>query len=294
MRSVKFLIAAGAASLLTTTAFAADMPIMPPPAVYDPPRQACCDYSGWYLRGDIGFSNQYVKDMKLSDPTAYSGLTSFKQTTDFDTAGTYQIGVGYQFNNWFRGDITGQYRGKSNFKGTDLISFPWGGGTASGVDNYNAAKQEWLFLANAYVDLGTWWCVTPFIGAGVGASRVTISGFTDTGFNNANFTGLGVPVVSGPPVASFASALTDSKWNFAWAVHAGVGYKISPNVTLELAYSYVNLGDGVTGVASTFDGSSGGHVFKFNDITSHDLTLGVRWNFDTPPAPVPMPLVRKG
>ena len=30
-----------------------------------------------------------------------------------------------------------------------------------------------------------------------------------------------------------------------------------------MAYSYVNLGDGVTGVASTFDGSSGGDVFKF-------------------------------
>ena len=36
----------------------------------------------------------------------------------------FAVGVGYQFNNWFRGDITGQYRGKSNFKGTDLIGFP--------------------------------------------------------------------------------------------------------------------------------------------------------------------------
>jgi opacity protein-like surface antigen len=269
------------------------MAIMPPPAVYDPPRQ-CCEYNGWYLRGDIGFSNQQVKDMKLSDPTRYSGLSSFNQTTDFDAAGTFQLGVGYQFNNWFRGDITGQYRGKSNFKGTDLLTFPWGGATASGIDNYNASKQEWLFLVNGYVDLGTWWCVTPFIGAGVGASRVSISGFTDTGVSNANFTPLGVPAVSGPPVASFATALSDSKWNFAWALHAGLGYKVTQNVTLELAYSYVNLGDGVTGVASTFDGSAGGHVFKFNDITSHDLTLGVRWNFDTPPAPVAMPLVRKG
>jgi hypothetical protein len=25
-----------------------------------------------------------------------------------------------------------------------------------------------VFLANGYVDLGTWWCFTPFIGAGVG------------------------------------------------------------------------------------------------------------------------------
>ena len=290
MRSVKYFIAAGAASLVSSVAFAADMPIAAPP-MYGPPP---AEFGGWYLRGDIGFSNQSVKDVKLSDPTRYTGLSSFQQTTDFDTAGTFQVGVGYQFNNWFRADITGQYRGKSNFNGTDLLTFPWGGGTASGIDNYNASKSEWLVLANGYVDLGTWWCVTPFIGAGVGAARVSISGFTDTGVSNANFTGLGAPVVSGPPVASFATAASASTWNFAWALHAGLGYRISPNVTLELAYSYVNLGDGVTGVASTFDGSAGGHVFQFHDITSNDVKLGVRWDLAPPmPAYVP-PLVTKG
>jgi opacity protein-like surface antigen len=296
MRSVKFFIAASAASLMSTAALAADMPSImpPPPAAYAPPPQPCCDFGGWYLRGDIGFSNQQVKDVKLNNPAAYSGLNTFNQTTNFDAAPTFQVGVGYQFNNWFRTDVTAQYRGKSNFKGTDTFTFPWGGGTASGIDNYNASKSEVLILANAYADLGTWWCMTPFIGAGIGTARVSINGFTDTGANNANFTGLGVPVVSGPPVASFATALSDSKWNFAWAVHAGVGYKVTPNVTLELAYHYVNMGDGVTGVVSTFDGTSAGHVFKFNEITSHDLSLGVRWNFDTPPAPVAMPLIRKG
>lgn len=290
MRSVKFLIAAGAACLLSTAAFAADMPIAAPP-MYPPPPPA--DFGGWYLRGDIGFSNQSVKDVKLSNPASYQGLSSFNQTTDFDAAGTYQIGVGYQFNNWFRADITGQYRGRSNFQGTDLITFPWGGGTASGSDNYSASKSELLILANAYADLGTWWCVTPFIGAGVGAARVSISNFTDSGLNNANYTALGVPVVSGPPVASFATAPSGSKWNFAWALHAGLGYQVTPNLTLELAYSYVNLGDGVTGVVSTFDGSAGGHVFNFRNITSNDVTLGVRWNLDTPPPPPP-PLVTKG
>jgi opacity protein-like surface antigen len=269
--------------------------IMPPPQPYyaPPPAQ---DFGGWYLRGDIGFSNQRVKSVKLDDPGHYAGLNSFSQTTDFDAAGTYQIGVGYQFNNWFRADVTGQYRGNSNFKGTDLISFPWGGGVANGIDNYSASKSEVLILANAYADLGTWWCVTPFIGAGVGAARVSVAGFTDTGVTNANFT-VGppaVPVVSGPPVASFASAASGSQWNFAWALHAGVAYKVTPNVTLELAYSYVDLGDGITGVASTIDGSSGGHAFKFSNITSNDVKLGVRWNFDTPPVYTPPPLVTKG
>ena len=56
MRSVKSFIAAGAATLLSQVAFAADMAIAPPP--YAPP--VVEDFGGWYLRGDIGFSNQRV------------------------------------------------------------------------------------------------------------------------------------------------------------------------------------------------------------------------------------------
>jgi opacity protein-like surface antigen len=287
MRSVKFIIAAGAASLLSSAAFAADMPsIMPAPQpYYAPPAQ---EFGGWYLRGDIGVSNQRVDNIRSTNAALYQGLNSFSETTNFDSAGTYQLGAGYQFNNWFRADITGEYRGSANFKGTDLVTFPSVGGIASGIDNYSASKTEWLFLANAYADLGTWWCVTPFIGAGVGTARVSINNFTDNGLNNAQPT-----FVGGPPIASAVSAANGSQWNFAWALHAGLAYKISQNATLELAYSYVNLGTGTTGVDSTFDGSAGGHVFKFNNITSNDVKLGVRWNFESPPAYAP-PLVTKG
>jgi opacity protein-like surface antigen len=282
MRSVKYLVAAGAASLLSSMAFAADMAIAPPP-MYGPPPVA--DFGGWYLRGDIGFSNQSVKNVRNTNDALYTPLLSFDQQTGFDTGGIFGVGVGYQFNNWFRADVTGQYRGRTNFHGLDLTSFPNGGPVGFGSDVYNASKSEWLVLANAYVDLGTWWCVTPFIGAGVGASRVTISNFTDQGVNSLFGGGVGPSLVSAPAA---------SKWNFAWALHTGLAYKVSPNVTLELAYSYLNLGDGVTGVDSTFDHSAGGHVFTFRDITSHDLMLGVRWNLDSPPVYAPPPLVTKG
>jgi opacity protein-like surface antigen len=290
MRSVKCLVAAGAASLLSSMAFAADMAIAPPPAMYAPPPPA--DFGGWYLRGDIGFSNQSVNNIRKSDPTAYSQISSLQETTNFDTGGIFDVGVGYRFNNWFRADVTAQYRGKANFKGTDVFNASAFGLAYNGQDNYNASKSELLFLANAYVDLGTWWCVTPFIGAGIGTSRVSISGFTDTGVNNLQLTN--PPFVGGPPVASYATAANGSKWNFAWAAHAGLAYQVSQNVTLELAYSYVDLGSGTTGAITTFDGFTRGNVFKFNDITSHDVKLGVRWNLDNPPVYEPPPLVRKG
>ncbi len=301
MRSVKFLVAAGAASLLSSAAFAADMPISPPPAYGAGGYGVAAgygggDYSGWYLRGDIGFSNQSVKNVRNTNDALYANLLSFNEQSGFDSGGIFDLGVGYQVNNWFRADITGQYRGKTHFKGTDLLTFPWAGLAASEINDLSADKSEWLFLVNAYVDLGTWWYVTPFIGAGIGASRVTISNFTDNGLSNANFgpAPTNTPYVGGPPVASSVYAATGSQWNFAWALHAGLAYKVSPNFTLELAYSYVNLGNGITGVDSAFDGSVGGHVFKFNNITSNDLKLGVRWNFDQSAPVYAPPLVTKG
>jgi opacity protein-like surface antigen len=45
-------------------------------------------------------------------------------------------------------------------------------------------------------------------------------------------------------VPSLATGATASKWNLAWAVHAGLAYKVNPSLTLELAYRYVDLGDG--------------------------------------------------
>ena len=287
MRSVKSLVAAGAASLLSSMAFAADMPMITPPPMYAPPPVQ--DFGGWYLRGDIGFSNQRVKNIAMADGRN-AQLLSLHETTAFDTAGVFGVGVGYQFNNWFRGDITGQYRGNSNFKGADVITFPAGGGViGNGIDNYSASKSEWLILANGYVDLGTWWCITPFVGAGVGMSRVTISNYTDNGLVNQ----AGFPPVPGT-YPSGATAAQASKWNFAWALHTGLAYRVNPNLTLELAYSYVDLGQGTTGPVTDYTGFTRGVPMQFKNITSQDLMFGVRWNLDNPQPAYAPPLVTKG
>jgi opacity protein-like surface antigen len=94
---------------------------------------------------------------------------------------------------------------------------------------------------------------------------------------------------------STAFADTASKWNFAWALHAGLAYKVSPSMTIEMAYSYINMGDGITGDLKAFDGTNNiVNPMTFKNITSQDLTLGVRWQFDNPPVYAPPPLIRKG
>jgi opacity protein-like surface antigen len=279
MRSVKSLLAAGAAAMLSTGAFAADMPIAAPP-MYAPP----ADFGGWYLRGDIGFSNQSVGNVVDTNSGAYNNV-AVSQTGSFGTAGIYDLGVGYQFNNWFRADLTGQYRGKSTFTGLDVVTGvgPFAGFV--GTDAYTATKSEFVVLANAYVDLGTWWCVTPFIGAGIGTARVSIADFTDTG-----------DFINGGQVHSLVYAGASSKWNFAWAAHAGLAYRVGPSLTLELAYSYVDLGSGLTGASHSFDQvTDTSHApFAFRNITSNDVKLGVRWSLEPAPVYVPPPLVTKG
>ena len=275
MRSVKFLVAAGAASLLSSMASAADMAIAPPPMYA--PAPVVEEFGGWYLRGDIGFSNQRVSRLNNA---LDAGLTTQVQNNAFNTAGIFGLGVGYKVNNWFRADVTGEFRGNSQFFGRADITFPGGVGT----DTYHATKNEWVVLANAYVDLGTWWCMTPFIGAGVGGARVSINNFTDVGISN-----LGAGAL---PALAFGDNV--SKWNLAWALHAGVAYKVSPNFTVELAYRYLDMGDGLTGDLRTFDGMNNiNNPMTFKSITSHDLKLGVRWDLSSPPVYAP-PLVRKG
>ena len=274
MRSIKSLLAAGAASLFSTTALAADLPIAAP-ATYAPP----ADFGGWYLRGDIGTTNQSMKTIDSNTAAQFPAVTQIG--LGFDSSPSFGLGVGYQFNNWFRADITTQYRGKANLHGANgLIFTP----TAFQQDNYYGSKSEVLVLANAYVDLGTWWSITPFIGVGVGTSYNRLSGFRDEN----------VQIVSGITQGSVANFADNGTWNFAWAAHAGLAYQVTPSVTLELAYSYVDLGSARPGNFTLFDGTSGPSSIVLRGLTSHDLTLGVRWDFDNPPPPPAMPPIRKG
>jgi opacity protein-like surface antigen len=278
MSSLKMLAAAGAASFTFATAQAADLaPIAPFGA---PPIPVAQEFSGWYLRGNIGSANETLGSLTNPDPNAQGFSTA---GLGFDSAGFFGGGLGYQFNNWLRFDATGEYRGKANFHGSQYMSGP---GFAL-ADNYTGSFGGSLFLANVYVDLGTWWCITPFVGGGVGAAYNRISSFQDTGVNTQF--GVAQP-------GSVTYATDSSTWSFAWDLTAGLAYKVTPGFTVELAYRYVNLGSATTGLANvSFDGSftPPQYAWTMKNIQSNDFMLGVRWNLWEPPAPV-APLIRKG
>jgi opacity protein-like surface antigen len=253
-RSKIYALLLGATAIVpASAAFAADIPEVPPPVEF---------HGSWYLRGDIGFSNQHVGSLfnVLYDDPGIDSVTNLQK--DFASAPLFGLGIGFRHSDHLRFDLTGEYRGGAVFTGLDVVQ-----PTADDPydDQYTGIKQEWTFLANGYWDIGTWKGFTPFVGAGIGVSYNTISSFTDVS-----------SVI--PSVAYGASA---SQWNFAWALHAGLSYQVNDRLTIEAAYRYIDLGNAHSGDLVTFDGTNDVYnPMEFRHLTSHDFKVGFRWALD--------------
>ncbi len=264
MTSVRiFFLASTAAISFGYPAFAADVPLNPPPQVIvqqvQVPVPVVQEFNGWYLRGDIGMTNQKTKGLENPLFGTAANFTWLDQG-EFTSGISFGLGAGYQVNDWLRVDVTGEYRGGSKFHALDSFFNPATPGT--NTNDYTFTKKEWLFLANAYLDLGTWWCITPFIGAGVGVANLTIGNYRD------------INEIAG----GGGWAKDNTETNFAWALHAGASYAVTKSFAVELSYRYLNLGDGKSGDTINLDGTNlVDNPTTVKDITSHDVRLGVRW-----------------
>ena len=242
--------------LAANAAHGADYHQPPPPPQYippPPPPQECCD--SWYLRGFVGVAMNGA--YKLDYTTVTDATLQHTDTSD-----GYFIGgaVGYEFNNWLRFDLSAEYRAKSRVYA--FVTYPPGG-----LDEYQGYLKSWVLLANAFVDLGTWDCWTPFVGVGVGGAYNSLKDFSDVN-----------------PNGGFGFGRNPSEWHLAYALYAGVGYNVSKNFKIDLTYRYLNYGS-ITdtidcNVTCTHDS------FKFKDLYSNDIMIGLRWTCcDTAPTP---------
>src|SRR5215467_3647621 len=100
-------VAAMVATALAGTAIAADMP----PEI-KMPEVSVKDAQGWYVRGDFGYAvNASHNDttFRAFDP-ASGGYSNGRFDSDrFGGDFSGSLGVGYQFNDLLRADITGDY-----------------------------------------------------------------------------------------------------------------------------------------------------------------------------------------
>ncbi|RWE27874.1 outer membrane protein [Mesorhizobium sp.] len=227
--------------------FAADMvePMVeqaPPPVVEAQP----ADVGGWYILGDIDY---HQSDLDSIDYITYGPPPG---TNDFDFGdlkGGFSLGagVGYKVNDYFRTDLTADYWFKSDFNGqtSDLVT------TSTEVSKMSA----FLLLANAYVDLGTYHGITPYVGAGIGGARVKWDDVRDPNTTEFN-----------PGVSS---------WRFAYALMAGASYCLTDKLILDAGYRFSHIQGGRM---FEFDTSSSGPGFD-HGIDTHEVRGGLRYQF---------------
>ncbi|MGX5774791.1 outer membrane protein [Methylorubrum zatmanii] len=278
-RSLTLLAGVGVPCL----AHAADLlPPPPPQAVIPEPVEFA---GGWYLRVDGGYGSLDLRKTIAEDvshppkPYDYVALQD-KVSNQYFVGG----GVGYQVNPWLRIDATGEYRFRTKWK---LFAEDRTGGDTGGYNATEGRFDSIVGLVNGYVDLGTWYGVTPFLGAGVGVAHHSFGGVTDKGYGNYD--------------GGYGIGSRNERTNFAWALHAGLGYDVTQNLKFEVAYRYLNMGEATTGVV-TCSLECPKTVYRVKDLDSHDVKVGLRYLLGGPVAvaavdyapPPPMaPLVRK-
>jgi opacity protein-like surface antigen len=285
MGSNKFnaILAGILAVAASSTVRAADL-LPPPPMMPEP-----VEFGGdWYLRGDVGVGMLNFDKTIARDVSSPSVPYNYRKIEDRIGDQVFVGGgIGYQVNSWLRFDVTGEYRTKADwtFTAQDLDSRPVG---------YNLTKGHFssaVGLANAYIDLGTWHGITPFIGAGIGVAHHMFDSVSDQGLGA--YTGGAAGTAGG-----FGIGRPKDTTELAWAVHAGVGYDVSHNLKLELAYRYLNMGSAETGVISCLPACPPANLktaYKLKEVESHDFKIGMRWLLAGPVgyAHEPAPLMRR-
>lgn len=225
------------ATAAATAVMAADVPENLPP----PKRSILVQPNGgWYVRGDLGY---YWGQMGSAESApGFPSPTSNSLGNGF----TGGIGAGYK-SEWLRTDVTLDYTAPMKYKGT-IVS----------TDDTSAKVSAFTALFNGYLDLGTWYSATPYIGAGAGVSRLRTSDYAST---------------AAPP---FSGDTSNTQWKFTWAAMGGVGYAVAPNMMVDVGYRYINFGD-VTTASDSFG------AMTLKNLAAHEVRVGVRWSFDDLP-----------
>ncbi|MGY5800348.1 outer membrane protein [Rhizobium sp. LEGMi12c] len=258
-------LAAAMASASAGIAFAADAT---PPEIKIP-EVSVKDAKGWYVRGDVGYAvNASRTDTRFR---AYNPASSDYSSNSFDSTrfgGDFSgsLGVGYQFNDLFRADVTGDFF-SGDFDGRISSNSPCSGGpggTGCSTKAHSSFRAGSL-MVNGYVDLGTLAGFTPYVGAGLGATRVSWSNVNTIGSCSDGASSCG-------GAASVSARYSgDSDWRLTYALMAGVAYEVAPNVKVDLGYRFSHIAGG-----EMFGDSAASTTGRDGALSRHEIRVGLR------------------
>jgi opacity protein-like surface antigen len=288
MGSLKALTLASAVALAAipatqmSTAYAADL--LPPPPQLEPPplRGPVEEPVGFYLRGDLGVGIDTISNLSSEITPGFVVPDRRFDGYNLGDSAVFGIGIGYKFNNWFRGDVTAEYRSSSQYNAIGSYDSTQFGGTCSNnlavsgrcTDLYSGHVESVVVLANIYADIGTWYGVTPYVGAGLGVANIRFGSVVDQEIGD---TGGGY-------------SLPTWHTNFAWAAMAGLAYHVSPNLILEMGWRYLDQGNIVTNsiICQPLGASACPQEIQHMHLSANDLHLGMRWMMTPMYEPVPV------
>ena len=122
-------------------------------------------------------------------------------------------------------------------------------------------------LLNGYVDLGNWYGITPYVGAGVGVAQQPLPLLRRSGH-------LPDACLRAARAAAADADPEPHENNLAWAVMAGVAVDLGYGFKLDVGYRFVHVGDARTGVDTFGVGS------KAKALDAQEVRLGVRYVID--------------
>lgn len=242
----RILVVAAAVLAATTAAKAADLPepVIPVPELIPQPIGG-----GWYLRGDIGV------DFFNSPEVIYNAALHFTGEK-LRPSVMVGVGAGYEFNQYFRGDLTVDWRG-TDFNGKTPCPATCG---ATANTQENAEIDIFTGMANLYLQAGNFHGFTPYVGGGIGFAHVRMHEYV--GFN---------------PNGHSNTFNDKNQTNFAWNLTAGASYDVWENMSVDANYRYLNFGEIGTGLDPA--GSLPGTV-EFDELTAHEVRVGLRYYLD--------------
>ncbi|MHA6644344.1 outer membrane protein [Mesorhizobium sp. A623] len=268
------------ALVMSAPVLAADLYVeeAPPPVVQPAP------YSGWYIRGDVGYVFKSRNEGDWDFYNQFPGVEGIDGTfrydhLDFGGAASLGGGVGYRFNDYLRADATLDFFHAKISGGTDcpyMIKTDPQHALPMGADCHyenQASANVWAPMLNAYVDLPAWGAITPYVGLGIGAA------FVDYGKLSVQE----VCALCQPGYTPYTATNEGlSSWRLAGSAMAGLSYRLSDHFLLDAGYKYTRVGSGKAFAYDAADKAFGakGEQIRDNGFDFHALRLGVRYELN--------------
>lgn len=230
---------AAIAALVATSAAASDIEVINAPEI-DISKNAVAE--GWYIRGDLGYAG-WVRGGRPRVTEA--GVSQGFDERRFSRSFSYGAGIGYQFNDMMRADVTADFS-RGDFNGRAAC--------AGGPCAFDADYSSVGVMANGYVDLGTLAGFTPYVGVGLGA---TYLGWRDAACAGAGCTSPGLEGQDGT--------------RFTYALMAGASMDLTSSVKLDVGYRFSDIAG-----ATAFRSTAGNMDVRDHGLQKHEFRVGLR------------------